>query len=372
MYQILFVVVVVSSVIGLLRGLSKKIPLLKTFSVSLIIGSIVFMWSLSFTLLTILGGLSISDAIYWIIVSTVGAEPLREAPTDPMIQNILLIDAVSSFILLAFIITLIVESFTRKAMEAYKRERGGIGKHVNWRDHIVIVGWTRASESAYEELQRITHRKYGIVIVDTPENIEKIKDKMGEPPSNVEFIGGDPCDDKTLESANIHNAKSVIISLDDDSRSALALLHIKQVLKKHSDELKESGRGRVNVVVEVLRDENEPLIRNAGVGEYINTIVVVSRSLIGRLFASAILEPSVLAFMCDSTSATYGVTAFDEVEAREIIGDQPVKYGEIQKKLLEESDRSKRKLILAVIRRSEKGLEKILPPKEHNLYNMEI
>ncbi len=358
-----FPVIAIIAIASIISLLGYRVPRSKYIGAA--ICGIAWFWVIEFICMIVFApGIGVGDAVYWIITMSFGAEPLKPPPPE-YLHGLLLTDAVVSFVLLALVVTIVVEKFTRKAMEDYTAEVKGLRKKINWVDHIVLIGWSRASEYAYRELKKISPETRIVVVVE-PDRAEEVWKVISGVKESVRggftektkdfilgrewdcVIGGDPCSEDALERACVWRAKSIVISLDDDSRSAAALLQVKHVIARHREEVEGLGR-KIYVVVEALRDENEPLLRSAGYGEYIKTVVVISRSLVGRLLASCVIEPSVVAFLCDATSATYGITAFREIPASRLT-DREIEYGVLQEKLLREKELGKRMVVLSIIR----------------------
>jgi len=358
------VIIVVAIVVASICVALSKTPLYRLRYLYVTIIILFFVWYTVF-LLMILNGFSIEDAIYWLIITAFNAQPLKEPPSNPFIQNLLMVNTTTSFFLLSIILTMVVEYVMRKTLEFHERGIKGLDTYTEWKNHVVFIGWTKALQVALEELTRINPNER-IVIVSSPEDIVRFSEQYYREKQkfqNVITVGGDIFSDETLERAQVWKARSIVISLDDDSKTISALLHVNQVIKKRKDD----RTREINIVVELLRDEYVKYIKAVDRMEGVRIIPVISRSLVGRLFASAIMEPAVLAFLCDATSITYGVVDLREEKASRIIervlGQRyKVKYLDLQKKLLEIKT-PERLIILGVIKRSAKNVDEVQPPE---------
>ena len=138
----------------------------------------------------------------------------------------------------------------------------------NFKDHIVICNWNRKAEGVISQILDQTKSRNDIVIINSS-RIEVDKDLGDE--DNVSFIQDDPAHHKVLLSVNAHNAKSVLILVDDESgnpdeKNALIALAVKHLKK---EEEKDIG---VHIVAEVRDPRLSRHLKEAGVDELISNI----------------------------------------------------------------------------------------------------
>lgn len=386
--------VVIISVIVLLTFRFKYRPLgnLKLKEKLVILAVAAFnVWIIVAFLTSWLYDVDFFEALYWTLILGLSLEPVSN-PSPNIVQArwLFIVNGGISLFIVALIVTYIVENFIRKGIE---RMRGlGIDYSKNpIKDHVVIIGWNKATEAAYDELVHIDPGRTYLIIAN-----EDKAPEINEFIDNLKRTGKDDVlrletDLKiSLTKAKIWDASAAIISLDDDSKTIHALLEIKHLIKEriekretiHKEEMtgreKRSLGEKLIVVVEAKRDENTPLIKIAGSekqryesledqleaqieGKYIRTSIVISRSLVGRLLASAIIEPGILYFLEDATSTTFGVIEFALMDASrvfELIGyqtDQPMRLIDLQLRLMEIKDLSKRVAILGIIPKGVNG-----------------
>ena len=90
----------------------------------------------------------------------------------------------------------------------FVRRGGSMAKKVNFSGHTIVCGWNYQGERVIKELLSAdVKRQRGIVILHDSEE-RPIKDER------VEFINGDPSQDKNLIRAGVMKAKSVIVLTD--------------------------------------------------------------------------------------------------------------------------------------------------------------
>ncbi|HEC88816.1 MAG TPA: hypothetical protein ENI52_05835 [Thermoplasmata archaeon] len=223
------------------------------------------------------------DSFYWIVItlSTVGYGDLT--PSNPIMKIIVFPIVLIGIVVFGSVAGIIVE-------EQQARLRGL--KKSKQKNHIVILGYNDASETAIEELID----KYEITLID--ENID-INPRIGE----IHFIKGNPKKEDVLLKANIEEARGVIIALKEDSEAILATLAVRNLTD-------------AKIIVSISSMENIRRARSAGAD-----VVVVVDALAGRFLASSVFEEFVVKFFEDVSTGREGYDIV-EMPAREFSGKE--------------------------------------------------
>ncbi|RCW62847.1 potassium channel protein [Saliterribacillus persicus] len=164
--------------------------------------------------------------------------------------------------LLGVVIGKIVDAFS-----IFKRKKEEGKLNYLKKNHIIIVGWSKKTEAAIDEIVS-TNQNVGIVIIDTlPHSPIDVGDEQ------LHYIQGDPNEEETFLRANIEHAASVIIFADNTLPDAglkdaktLALSIIIERLAPH-----------VHTTVEILVEKNTANFAHVKVDEYILSENTISR-----------------------------------------------------------------------------------------------
>jgi voltage-gated potassium channel len=176
---------------------------------------------------------------------------------------------------------------TRAAKKAQQKKRRfkGLGNKIRFRDHVVVCGWN--SRGAYvisrlsEELKG--QRKPIILLCDLDES--PVDD------DGIYFFKGNPGNEGDLKWVDISEAKAVILLADDtrggsetdiDARTVLAALSIQSLNPK------------VEMTAEVLEPENTNHLSLAGVGEILD-----SDMILGNMLARSALHYGLITIVSD-------------------------------------------------------------------------
>jgi len=206
------------------------------------------------------------EAAYWLITTatTVGYGDITPQTFQGKIVSIFMM------ILGVSVLGLVLSTITSKIVSSNIGSLLGIGVTKGKTDYI-ICGWDKVAEEAFKEL-------------DDGENQFVIVDSVNRPElshmKNVVFILGDPLDKQTLIKANIKNAKSVLLSMQNDADIILST-HIIRDLNPW-----------INIVAEIDNRSHIPLAQEAGADR-----VVSPSSIGGRLLSIASEEPNVVRWL---------------------------------------------------------------------------
>jgi len=145
----------------------------------------------------------------------------------------------------------------------------------------IICGWNPISEAAFKDIHEPGSE---IVIIDKQNRPELAKWK------NVHFLVGDPTNPEILKRANIKNAKSIVIAMEEDSDVLLAI-HVIRDLNPW-----------INIVAKIDNHEHVKIAESAGADH-----VVSPPSIGGRLLSMFADEPSVVDWVIRATGGEKGI-----------------------------------------------------------------
>lgn len=310
------------SVLTLLKTLRR---ILQKVSLGIILGIAALVLILGAVAFSKVEHVDIFTAMYWSIITmaTIGyGDVVPRTSFGRILAIVMAVVGISSFTSLITVITNRIITFATmrvQGMASLKRK-----------NHVVIVGWGEAAREAVRELSsNLPELDIVVVARERPQTDDR-----------VDFVRGEPTDEDALRRASVDKAKYVIVCPGNDADTITSILHIRAMNK--------TGK----IIAEALRDSSIPLLRQAGAD-----IVVPTRSLGGRLLASAVFEPGVAMFIEDVSSSALGTADLVEVCAEEYSGRS---VGEV----LLELKRSRNALLLA-IRRGDKVI--VNPPLDHTL-----
>lgn len=101
-------------------------------------------------------------------------------------------------------------TFIGKAMESitiYRKLKETGDLMFEGENHIVIIDWSHKAEIAIKEILS-KDKKVEIVVIDTNEKAKEIHER-------IHYVRGQSTNNETLEKANIHKAKAILIFADD-------------------------------------------------------------------------------------------------------------------------------------------------------------
>jgi voltage-gated potassium channel len=227
------------------------------------------------------------DAGYWAVVTlaTVGYGDISpQSPIGKIVSMFLIIIGLSIYVS-------VISRFGSFIIGRSIKEARGLGK-CEYENHVVLLGMNDVLEEAARQL---AHAEKDIaIIVEEGDDVDRAS-RLGAFP-----ILGNPTDTASLEMANLARAKTVLINLEDDSKTILASLACRKISKS------------IRVVAVIRQRDLIELVKESGVES-----VLSPQALTGRMLASAVYEPDIIDFVDDVTS---GITGADlrEFESKEI------------------------------------------------------
>ncbi len=145
------------------------------------------------------------------------------------------------------------------------------------RKKILVIGSTPSCREAIEEL----------VLSGLGDVVGWVTAKEPKAPPSVDFVVG-PYNEETLRRAGVTYAEKAILCLKDDSTT----LHLVLLMKKMNK--------RIKMLVLVSDPSTAELLKELGVGD------ILTHSLLGRIAASAVFEPTVIRFVSEVVTAKGG------------------------------------------------------------------
>ncbi|MBW2967243.1 NAD-binding protein [Candidatus Woesearchaeota archaeon] len=215
-------------------------------------------------------------SIYWLVttITTVGYGDITPITTQGKL--------IALGIMITGIITvsLVISQITSRIVSINLGSMFGVTRTKRKID-CILCGWNPITESAYNELKG---PGVEIVVID-PENrpaLARSKD--------LHYLVGNPTNPGTLRSANITNAKSIILAMDEDSDVLLAIHVIREL------------NPWINIVAKINNHEHIKIAESAGADQ-----VVSPPSIGGRLLSMVSDEPAAVDWVIRSTSAEKGM-----------------------------------------------------------------
>lgn len=254
----------------------------RTFAIAAV--ALVFIFLIATTLFTFFENrerpedqrLTYFQVVYWGIVtlSTVGygdITPVSDAGK-----------AISMFFILfgLSIYVFVIGGIASLIIDKGLKESKGL-KKCSYKGHVVILGMNDVVEEAIRQL--VHGRRQVAVVVETGEDVDRANRLDAYP------VLGDPTQPESLENANLASADTVLINLQDDSKTIIAALACRKVNRS------------VRIVASIRERQLIELIRESGVES-----VVSPQSFTGRMLASSVFEPDVIDFVDDVTSGLEG------------------------------------------------------------------
>ena len=258
-------------IINWIRALKRhadKIRVLSMLICVIIFGSMAFSY---------FEGTGIWDALYWVTVTitTVGYGDYSPTTMGGRITFVLV--ALGGIGTIAYVIELLVSLSTRSQL----KKLFGFGEE-KMKKHTIIVGWNARTEEAIKELNGEDEE---FLVVGSRSELDGAElDAM-----EIPYITGDPTKSETLKRCNIKDAKTIIISLEDDSRVIMIALAVRRM------------NPDIKIVATSDSREHVEMMKGAGI-DYI----ISHAEMTGRLLAHAVTEPVVVNFIMDASTSIEG------------------------------------------------------------------
>jgi voltage-gated potassium channel len=215
------------------------------------------------------------DALYWVVVTitTVGYGDFTPKTLGGRIIFVLV--AVGGISTIAYVFEQLIAFSTKNQMKVLF----GSGA-VKMKRHTIIVGWNAKAEEAIKELR---HEEEEFLVVGSE------LDHAALNAEEIPHISGDPTKSVTLNRCNIKEAKTLMISLENDSETIMVALAVQK------------QNPNITIIATCETQEHVDMMRGAGINH-----IISYAEISGRLLAHAVTEPVVVDFIVDATTSVKG------------------------------------------------------------------
>lgn len=191
------------------------------------------------------------------------------------------------------------------------QERRKMGHHgTDFKNHVVIVGWSLFAETVVEQL--IAAGRKVAIITEHQEQVDLIHERFEDESVFVLFTDLDSV--QRFKKANIRDARGIFVNLESDTDSLITIIN----LKRHF--------GDRNYIASVENDDLRETFLTAGA-----THVLFRDGIAAKLTASYIFEPDVANFSTDLLGSA-GVQEDYDIRQYYIREDHPyngARYGQV-------------------------------------------
>ena len=241
---------------------------------------------------------TLSESIWWSVLSLVAAEPVGQTPTTTAGRLVTVGVMFSGLTMFAVVTGLVSANMVDRLRKLNLR-------HMEIEDldgHALICGWNPAAVRIIRELQAdpIASRR-GIVVIAEFDTEPDLADQVPQP-QLVFLVTGDYTRPDVLHHAGIERASRAIVladrsrersDQDRDARSVLTALLIENINDAHDKDIFTS--------VELVNRDNAQSLESAGVEE-----IVVAHDYVGRILASSSRQVGMTTLFDELLTAQYG------------------------------------------------------------------
>ena len=242
--------------------------------------------------------LNLGDALYWVVVTitTVGYGDITPKTMGGRIIFVLV--ALGGIGTIAYVLEQLIAFSTKNQIKVLF----GSGA-VKMKRHTIIVGWNAKTEEAIKELR---HADEEFLVVGSELDHATLNAE------EIQHISGDPTKSETLNRCNIKEAKTLMISRENDSETIMIALAVRK------------QNPSINIIATCEAQEHVEMMRGAGINH-----IISYAEISGRLLAHAVTEPVVVNFIVDATTSVEG---FDmkqiKVESKTKLSDMTLSVDE--------------------------------------------
>jgi voltage-gated potassium channel len=235
------------------------------------------------------------DAVYYasVSLSTTGYGDIAPFSESARLVNIVFITPLR-FIFLITLVSTTVEILTARSRDEWRTRR--------WRstvnNHIVIIGYGVKGRSAAQSLTGSGVQANTVVVVDpSPQVIEEANESG--------FLGvvGDGGREETMRAASVETAGQVVVALDRDDASVLAVLTARRLAPN------------ARIVAAVRESTNSALLRQSGAD-----VVVLTAESAGHLMGLSLNSPAAGDFVEDLLETRDGLEIVERTATGEDLG----------------------------------------------------
>ena len=235
------------------------------------------------------------DALYYATVSlsTTGYGDIAPYSESARLVNIFLITPLR-FIFLITLVSTTVEILTERTRDEWRTRR--------WRstvnNHTVIIGYGVKGRSAAQSLTGAGVDASTIVVVDPSAAVIEQANESG----HLGVIG-DAGREEIMRAASVDKARQVIVALDRDDASVLAVLTARRLAPQ------------ARIVAAVRESTNSPLLRQSGAD-----VVVLTAESAGHLMGLSLNSPAAGDFVEDLLETRDGLTIVERAATSDDVG----------------------------------------------------
>ncbi|PLX71698.1 MAG: hypothetical protein C0602_00425 [Denitrovibrio sp.] len=217
---------------------------------------------------------SLFDALWWTVVTitTVGYGDIVPYTAGGKVFGLMVI--VSGFIMMSVTTALVSSILISRKL---KEERGL--SNVTYKQHTIICGWNKTTESVISELFKCDEALYLVLINNLAEEdiSEVIFNHKGR---NIQFVRGDFLSEHILDRANVAKAKDIILTPDSDTgtddKIVLAAYTIRAINQK------------ARIFAHIKSNESVQHLKKANVNDY-----VISDSNVSFMLGRMVTAPGI-------------------------------------------------------------------------------
>jgi len=255
---------------------------------SVIVGTVGYM---------VIEGYTIGNALYMtvITISTVGFSEVK--PLSPLGKFF-----TSGFVIANLAITAIfVSTLTQHLKDGgvvFKLRHYLMDNEISTlENHVIVCGAGRYGREIIEQLEGSDER---VILI---EQEQSHIDQVTEHHPKLLFIIADATDDEALLQAGILRAKSLIVTLGDDSDNAFTVLSARQLCSK-----READRPTLNIIARVYKPESRAKLKRVGANH------VIQPEQIGSFYmATLVRKPSAVEFFTSLANGPSAAVGFEEI-----------------------------------------------------------
>lgn len=249
-------------------------------------------------------GLSWIDCLYYssVTLSTTGYGDISPVTESARLTNFLLLTPLR-FAFIALFVGTTIEVLTNRSKQAFREAR--------WRKTVdqqyVVIGYGVKGRSAVKRLLANNVPPKAIVVVESTHDFDFDLEESG-----VVAVYGDARREETLRTAQVEEAKQIIVAVDNDDSAVLITLVSRRLNPK------------ANIVVAVRESVHNKTFKQSGA----NTVITTDEST-GNLLADTALSPLAGDVLSDLLDPTEGLEVYQREVTKSDIGKSPTQLADI-------------------------------------------